>query len=38
MGEMDKFLQMYNLTKMNQEASKNLNRPITTNEIEAVIK
>ena len=36
--EMDKFLERYNLPRLNQEEIKNMNRPITTNEIEAVIK
>ena len=36
--EMDKFLETYNLPKINQEVSENLNRQITLNEIEAVIK
>ena len=36
--KMDKFLETYNLPKMNQEESENLNRQITPNEIEAVIK
>ena len=35
---MDIFLEKYNLPKLNQEDSKNLNRPITMEEIEAVIK
>ena len=35
---MDKFLEMYNLPKINQEESENLNKQITPNEIEAVIK
>ena len=35
---MDKFLETYNLPKLNQEKSKNLNRQITSGEIEAVIK
>ena len=35
---MDKFLEAYNLPKINQEESENLNRQITPNEIEAVIK
>ena len=35
---MDKFLETYNLPKINQEESKNMNRKITPNEIEAVIK
>ena len=36
LGEMDKFLEKYNLPKLNEEES--LNRPITADEIEAVIK
>ena len=35
---MDKFLEKYNLPKLNEEAAKSLNRPITPDEIEAVIK
>ena len=34
---MDKFLERYHLTKLNKE-TENLNRPITADEIEAVIK
>ncbi|KAK1332225.1 hypothetical protein QTO34_006897 [Cnephaeus nilssonii] len=33
--EMDKFLEKYDLPKLSQEESENLNRPITTEEIEA---
>ena len=36
--EMDKFLEMYNLLRMNQEEIENMNRPITSTEIETVIK
>ena len=36
--EMDKFLQKYNLPKLNQEEIENLNRPITSTEIETIIK
>ena len=36
--EMDKFLKKYNLPKLNQEEIENLNRPITSTEIETVIK
>ena len=36
--EMDKFLEEYNLPKLNQEEIKNLNRPITSMEIETIIK
>ena len=35
---MDKFLEIYNLPKLNQEESENLNRQVTPSEIEAVIK
>ena len=35
--EMDKFLEKYNFSKWNQEEIKNLNRPITSTEIETVI-
>ena len=38
LGEMDKFLEIYNLPKLNQEEAENLNRPISAKEIEAVIK
>ena len=37
LDKMDKFLETYNLPKLNQEESENLNRQITTCEIEAVI-
>ena len=36
--EMEKFLEKYNLPKLNQEEIENLNRPITSMEIETVIK
>ena len=36
--EMDKFLERYNLPKLNREEIENLNRPITSTEIESVIK
>ena len=36
--EADKFLEKYNLPRLNQEEIKNMNRPITTTEIETVIK
>ena len=36
--EMDKFLEKYNLPKLNQEEIVNLNRPITSTEIETVIR
>ena len=35
--EVDKFLEKYNLSKLNQEEIENLNRPITRTEIETVI-
>ena len=35
--EMDKFLEMYNLLRLNQEEIENMNRPITSTEIETVI-
>ena len=36
--EMDKFLERYNLPRLNQEEIENMNRPITSNGIETVIK
>ena len=36
--EMDKFLEKYNFTKLNQEEIENLNRPITSTEIDTVIR
>ena len=36
--EMDKFLEKYNFPKLNQEEIENLNRPITSIEIETVIR
>ena len=38
LGEMDKFLERYNLPRLNQEETENMNRTITRNEIETVIK
>ena len=38
LDEMDTFLETYNLPKLNQEEIENLNRPITGNEFESVIK
>ena len=37
-GEMDKFLEKYNFPKLNQEEIENLNGPITSMEIETVIR
>ena len=36
--EMDKFLEMHNFPRLNQEEIENINRPITSTEIETVIK
>ena len=36
--EMDDFLEKHNLPKLNQEEIEDLNRPITSTEIETVIK
>ena len=36
--EMDKFLEMHNVLRLNQEEIKNMNRPITSTDIETVIK
>ena len=36
--EMDKFLEKYNFSKLNQEAIENFNWPITSTEIENVIR
>ena len=35
---MDKFLERYNLPRLNQEEIENMNRPITSDEIDTVIK
>ena len=35
---MDKFLEKYNLSKLNHEETENFNRPITSSEIETVIR
>ena len=35
--EMDKFLEKHNLRRLNQEETENINRPITSTEIETVI-
>ena len=36
--EMDKYLEKHNIPKLNQEELENINRPITSTEIETVIK
>ena len=36
--EMDKFLEMHNLPRLNQAEIENMNKPITSTEIETVIK
>ena len=36
--EMEKFLEKYNFPKLNQEEIENLNRPITSTEIETLIR
>ena len=36
--EMDKFLEKYNIPKLNQEEIENLNRPITSTEIETIVR
>ena len=38
LDEMDTFLEKYNLPKLNEEEGESLNRPITADKIEAVIK
>ena len=38
LDEMDKFLEKYNLPKLNEEEAQSLNRPIKPDEIETVIK
>ena len=36
--EMDKFLERYNLLKLNQEETQNMNRPTTSTEFKTVSK
>ena len=36
--EMDKFLEKHNVLRLTQEKTENINRPITSTEIETVIK
>ena len=38
LDEMDKFLEKYNFPKLSEEAAESLNRPITPDELEKVIK
>ena len=38
LGEMDTFLEKCNLPKLNEEEAESLNRPITPEDIETVIK
>ena len=38
MEEMDRFLEKFNLPKLNQEELENMNSPITSTELETVIK
>ena len=38
MEEMNEFLEKYNLSKLNQEEMENLNRPITSTEVETITK
>ena len=38
LGEMDKFLEKYNLPKLNKEEAESLNNPVRADKIEAVIK
>jgi len=35
--EMDKFLEKYDLARLNQEETENMNRPFTSTEIEIVM-
>ena len=36
--EMDKYLEKHNLLRLNQEEIENINRPVTSTEIETVVK
>ena len=38
LGEMDRFLEKFNLPRLSQEEIEIMNNPITSTEIEAVIK
>ena len=37
-AEMDTFLEKYNLPKLNEEEAESLNRPITADKIEAIMR
>ena len=38
LGEIEKFMEIYNFPKLNEEETQSLNKLITVNEMEAVIK
>ena len=38
LGEMDKFLERYNLPRLNNEEIENMKRPITRTKIDTVVK
>ena len=38
LGEIDQFLEIYNIAKMKNEEIRNLNRPLTSREIESAIR
>ena len=38
LDKMEKFLEKYNFPKLNEEEAESMNRPVTADEIEAVIK
>ena len=38
LDEMDKFVEKYNLPKLSEEEAESLNRPVTADEIKAIIK
>ena len=37
LAEMDKFLEKYNLPRLNQEETENMNKPITSTETETIV-